>query len=119
MPSKLHLNICLLNTGAGLPITNSKLILGNWKHKLNSHHTPNLQSELKKQITLRGPFLLFVRVGNLDVKIWFGIVRNVTVDIALGTPFIDRYIRGTVPEEQKVVPWHSVPVPMHSKPATV
>lgn len=41
-----------------------------------------------------------------------------TINILLGTSFIDRYIQGIFPGEQQAVPWQSDPVFIPTKPAT-
>lgn len=50
---------------------------------------------------------MFVRMGDLCVHDWLGIVESVPVDVLVGTSFTDRCIRGTFPMERKIIPWHS------------
>lgn len=43
------------------------------------------------------------------VRVWFGNVLELAVDMRLCTLFINQFVRGIVPSERKVVPWHSPP----------
>lgn len=45
---------------------------------------------MKEPIQLLGTIFLFVRIADLLVKVWFGIVENLAVDVHLGMSFIDR-----------------------------
>lgn len=56
--NELRRNTCLLNTGAGLSIVNSRFMQGDWKQKVKSHPTPKLQSAIMEPITLHGTILL-------------------------------------------------------------
>lgn len=67
----LQSNTCLLDTDAGLNNTNSKLIHNNWMHKVKSHPTPRLRSEIKDPIKLFGIVLVFVQIETQYVKFWF------------------------------------------------
>lgn len=46
-------------------------------------------------------------IGDLRVKIWYGIVENQTVDLLLGTCFRDRFIHEMFSKERREAPWHS------------
>lgn len=37
----------------------------------------------------------------------FGIVENLAVSVLLGTSFIDRFVKGVLPAEQKILPYNS------------
>lgn len=66
-----------------------------------------------------GSIFLFVQTGRLHVKVWYGTVENVAVDILLGTPYIYRSIREILSGDRKVVPCHPDRVPILTKPATI
>lgn len=51
----------------------------------------------------------FVRMGDLNVCAWFGIVRNFSVDVLLGTSVIDRCIWGIFHSKRSIVRWLSRP----------
>lgn len=37
--------------------------------------------------------LLHVRVGDLEVPVWFAVVNEPPIDIPAGTSFLDHYVR--------------------------
>lgn len=64
----------------------------------------------KLAINVEGTILLHVRLGDLIVRTWFGVVANLAVPLRLGTSYIDRFVKGIFPQYRKVVPFHSQPV---------
>lgn len=50
------------------------------------------------------------QIVDLSIRVWFGVVTSVAVDLLLGTSFIHRYVQEKFPSERKLVPWHSRPV---------
>lgn len=63
-----------------------------------------------KQTTLDGTILLYLRLGDLRVHVWFEAVPDLALNLLLGTLLIDRFVRGIIPAEQKLVSWQSHPV---------
>lgn len=53
--------------------------------------------------------LLHIRIGDVRVKFWFGLVTILSIPLLLGTCFIDRLVKGIFPQEVKVIPFHSHP----------
>lgn len=106
---------CLLNTGAGLNLiskaSQKRQIFTNIKKQKFSR----LRTATKEPISLRGKILLFISMNELSVRVLFGIVENLAIEVLLRTSFIDRYIRGNFPSERKVVPWNYSPVPILSR----
>lgn len=49
---------------------------------------------------------MFVRIGDLPVRAWFGVIENLAVDVLLGTSFIECCIQGIFTSECKVVLCH-------------
>lgn len=81
--------------------------------------SPQLRTANCKVVS--GEFILplFVRMGDLCVYAWFGVIRNLAVDVVLGTSFIDSCIRGIFPSERKVVPRHSQPLEIMLAPKKI
>lgn len=48
-----------------------------------------------------------VRFGAPCVRVWFGIVSSLAIDMLLCSSFIDRFVHGIFPSDRKVVPLHS------------
>lgn len=83
--NKLLLNTCLPNTDAGLNTIDSELVQDDWKHSLKNNPTTKLQSTIEQPITLFGTSPLFVPTGSLHVRVCFGIVKTLAVNILLCT----------------------------------
>lgn len=58
------------------------------KQQLTRLHTVTTET-----IVHDGSNLLFVKIGELRIRVWFGVVENLAIYILLGTLFIDKYIR--------------------------
>lgn len=55
---------------------------------------------------IEGNVPFYIRIGNLRVHVWFGIVENLAFEVLLGTSIIDQGIPGIFPTEHKIFPWH-------------
>lgn len=100
----------LFDTGAGPNLVNKSFIPRNWHRYVEPIEQPQLRTATREHVNVEGVIPMFVRIGDLRVRAWFGVVENLAVDILVGTSFIDRCIRGIFPTERKIVPWHSRPV---------
>lgn len=58
----------------------------------------------KEVIHNQGVISLAVQLGDLHIRIWFGIAQNLVANVLLGTIYIDRCIRGIFAVEPKSVP---------------
>lgn len=72
----------------------------------------------------RGEINFHVHFEVLYVRVLFGVVFNLAVDMLLGSLHIDSFIRGILPSNRKFVPWRSHPVAILStnplqKPASL
>lgn len=48
-----------------------------------------------------GVILLHVRMEDLRVRTWFGVVKDLGVPVLIGKSFIERVVKGILPPEQK------------------
>lgn len=71
---KLQSDACILDTGGGLNIINTRLIQTNWSHKAKSPPTTMLRGVTRRPTTLLGTILLFKPIRSLHVRFWFEIV---------------------------------------------
>lgn len=72
--------------------------------------SPRLRTANGKVVSVEGIMHLYVRMGDLRVRSWFGVVENLVIDVLLGTSFMYRCIRRIFPSEQKIVSLHSRPL---------
>lgn len=101
---------CHLGTGKRLKLINENLIHPERWSSVKITNLPHLCTATKKPIPLDGIVLLPLCTGDLQTRVWFGIVLNMSVSLLLGTSFIDHFMRGNFPAERKVVPRYSQPV---------
>lgn len=66
--------------------------------------------KLRKVVNVGSILSLFVRISDFHVRTWFGIVKNLTVDVFHRTSFIYWCICGTLKSKWKVVFCHLGPV---------
>lgn len=71
-----------------------------------------LRTATKDPISLDGSIILFIQIGYISVRVWFGAFKNLAVNVLLGTFFIRRYIPVIFPSERRMVPRQSSQVPI-------
>ena len=100
----------VLDTGAGPNLVNRNDLPREWMKKIRLIRNVKLTSASRNAMNLVGVLPLFIRMGDLKVRVWFGVVENLAVPVLLGTSYIDRFVQGIFPQERKVVPNDSRPV---------
>lgn len=83
--------------------------------KMRTVKDPGLTVATNKSANVDGLILLHVRLGDLHVNLWFGVVTIMDVPLLLGTYFIDSFVQGIYPQVLKVVPFHYHPVSVVDK----
>lgn len=91
-------------------ITKDFLLQACWKESFKSSKTPQMRSAKSIVATVEVIVPLFVRMGDLRVRTWFGVAKILTLDGMLGTSCTDRCILGIFPTEREILPWNSRPV---------
>lgn len=88
--SNTLLNVAsLLGTGASPSLVNKKLIHCGQREPIKPIKSPLLQTANCEVVNVKDIVASFVRIGNLWVRPWFGIVETLASDVMLGTSFID------------------------------
>jgi len=105
-----HPVTCVLDTGAGPNLINKDFLPPSWTDKIRPAQDPGLIAATRQAVSIEGVILLHVRVGELRVRVWFGVVSKLAVPALLGTSFIDSFIRAILPLDRKILPLHSPPV---------
>lgn len=97
----------VLYVGAGLHLIDSSYITPAWEKLISPVRDPGLTAADRQEISILEVILLHVRIRDLRIKSWFGIVENLSVSVLLERNFLDRFIKDIFPSERKVVPYHS------------
>jgi len=106
----------VLDTGACPNLIDKRYIPLKWRHAIRPQEVSRLRGANNTTLVVEGVILLHVRVGDLCVKVWFGVVPVLVTKVLLGTTYINRFVRGIFPPEQQVVPFHSRPIPLLKPP---
>lgn len=81
------------------------------KFHINHLNAPKFRAA-KKLIKMRKGILLIGKMGPLQVRTWFGVVKSLAVDILFGTTHIECCIKGVIPMDRKIVPIYSPTIPV-------
>lgn len=100
----------LLDTGAGPNYINEDFLPLVCKEFDKSIERRQVQTGICKVVNDEVIVPLFVRIRDLHVRTWLGIVESLPVDVLLGTDFFNGCMRHIFTTEQKVVLCHLRPV---------
>lgn len=100
----------VLDPGSGANLIHKEFLLQAWKDSINSIKSTLFQTTSHEFVKTESIVPLLIRTGDLRVSTLFRSFENLAVKVLLGTTFIDRCIRSTLPNERKVVFWHLNPV---------
>lgn len=110
-PSRLFRSptACLVDMNAGSDLINGAYLWVQWRREIQQLPTPMLRAAMKKLFFAFGVVPLVVHMGDWQKHycLAWSKIQNLTVDIILGTKFIERCSRGICPLERKELPFHS------------
>lgn len=106
----MNRDITVLRTVTGLKIVRQDVFPKTWRDTTIPIKNDRLTATSNLVMNLEGVILRHVRLGDLRVRVWFGVAVKLTVPILLGTAFIDCFIRVIFTPERRVVPLQSHPV---------
>lgn len=98
---------CLIDTGAGPILINKSFVHPTWAPCFKHQDFIKLRSANKQPIRSEELILLYLRIGNQCILVWFGTVvevYNLSVDLLLGTSCIDQYLQSIFSVERMLVP---------------
>lgn len=109
-PSVMRPVIGILDTGAGPNLVAKDFLPSEWQQRIKPIRDPGLVAATKEAMVLQEMILLCVRLGDLEVRAWFGVVDRLAVRLLLGTSFIDRFVKAIFPQDKCLLPMQSKPV---------
>lgn len=80
-------HVCLLDDVTGFTIA-SKTFWDELPTRTKCKSVPNFRSAIKEPIKLFSTIFLFVRIGDLHFKVWYGIWEHLAVSMLLGMLFL-------------------------------
>lgn len=106
----LYFKTCLVDTGKEWNEMTEAYQNLHFELCIKGLDSPKLCTPTKESIKLKGIILLIVKMGTIQAHTRFGNVKELFVDISLGTEYIDHAIKGVFPIDKKLLPIHSAPI---------
>lgn len=78
-----------------------------WLQGIRAVTASSLRSAATQKVGIVRTLFIHVRVGDARIRVVFGVARSLGVPILLRISFIDRFVKGILPPEQKVVLYNS------------
>lgn len=86
----------LVDTSASLNLVNKDFLLPASRKSRNTFKSPLLCTASRKVVSVEGTVPLFVRMRDIHVRAWFGIVDNLAIDVLHGTSLNKCCTQGTL-----------------------
>ena len=93
-------------------LIHAKFLPPQWQTSIQPYKGSSVKSANQSSLHIVGVIRLCVRLGDLQVRVRFGVVRDLITRVLVGTPFIDKFVAGIFPPERRIVPKDSQPVPI-------
>lgn len=100
----------LRDTGAGPSSIHQDFPQRAWKESVKCTGAPWLGTPNCKVVNIECIVPLLNRIGDLRVRAWFGIFKNVAIDALLWTSLFNQCTCAIFPAERRIIPWNSGPV---------
>ena len=102
----------LVDSGAVMNLVNLNFLPKKWHSAIQPYQGNPLNSANQSTLEVVGVIKLCLCLGDLKVKVRFGVARHLVTRLLVGTPFIDNFVKGIFPPERQIVPQHSKAVPI-------
>lgn len=90
----VHTMASLVHTGPNQNLVRKDSLPSSWRVSMNMIYSALWRTAKRQVVSIEAILPLFVRTSNPRVHGWFGVVKNLAVDVLLGTSFIVCGIRG-------------------------
>ena len=92
-----------MDTGCGPNLIGKDVLPQKWHDRIQQCEAPSLTGASGTTLDLLGVIPLYVTIGQLRVRIWFGVLSKLPPRILLGTSFIDRFVTQILPQQRRIV----------------
>lgn len=79
---------CLTETGAGPNLVNKSFLHSTWMGRIERQHFLKMRSANRQPTSLGELIMFHLRIGDVRIQVWFGVVINLPVYVLLDTSFI-------------------------------
>ena len=111
-PNRMGVKILTADTAAGVCLVDRSEIPPPSKHLIEPCGDVIIKSATNHEVLVEEMIKLTLRIGDLTVDYYFGIVDDLPPKLLVGTSFINKYIQSIKPLKRKIYPIHSRPVPL-------
>lgn len=94
---------CVFYTGAGPSLVREDLVQPDWLPSIRLSDNPRLRSATNENVDVVGTVILHVQIGDIRVRVIFGIVRSFAAPALLRTSLMHKCIKGIFPTNRKIV----------------
>lgn len=101
--TEMHPGTCVFNMTASPNLIREKFFRQGWHKLIGPDNSPDVKSTTSESVRVLDIITLHVRMGDGGVRVDFGVVRNLVVNVLLGTNFIDRFAKDIFKVGRKVV----------------
>ena len=102
--------LTVVDTGAGPNLVREAWLSPASLRLVQTGKLPTMLSASNEALSVTGVLRLRVQIGQLSALVWFAVVERFTVDILLGTSYIDRHIERICPMAGTMTPAQGGPV---------
>lgn len=106
----MHASVCFLDTGDSTNLCRLEMLLQVWAIPIKRRNLPSLRAAREQPHALNTFIHLHLRLGDLQMQVWFGVAPHFAVNVLPSMSFNDRFVREIFQSEQKIAPWHSHPL---------
>lgn len=92
----------ILDTGAGSNLVHAEVLPSSALNFWRTSTLPTVRAASRRAVNLLAALPSYLRMGSLEVKMWFPVASKVAARCILGTSFVDGYVRASYPRLRKV-----------------
>lgn len=111
MAKMMHNTNVMFDTVTALDLILEEFIEAKWLKAIQTNSRPALKNTTNRKVSVVGMISLHVVVGYSRARVVFGIVPNLAVQVRLENSFINRFVKGILPLERRIVLYYFKPVP--------
>ena len=110
--AQMRVTLVGIDTCATISLIDKKLLTDDMIEKIEPCNDVLLRAANNTQFRPEGQIKLFIRLHDLVVPFYVGVINDLPAGFLLGTTFHDKYIEKVLPVQQQIVPIESRPMPI-------
>lgn len=115
----IRTSISVYDTGKGPNLIRTSFISLKCRDRIRPVVIVSLRSATDNLVQAIGKIMLFLQLGERHVRVYFGNLDNLAVQLLAGTSFIDSFVKGVFPMGCRIIPIRTRPVAIIRKHTTL